>query len=219
MMEIKRILVLGGGFAGLWSAVGAARKLDELGLGPDAVEVTLVNRDAFHSIRVRNYEADLSSMTGNDMTPSVLTYFDDLSMGQTFHSGTVTVELEEIKRFAAQFDPQPFHLDEAAGAQSFFGGLVASGWHTAGLTMRLIVTSELKIAGGMIGMGVDQVRWPRPVRAGDVLRVESEVIELRPSRSNPERGIVKMRSKTLNQNGETVMEQTATLIVPVRPSA
>jgi acyl dehydratase len=153
------------------------------------------------------------------MTPSEPIFFEDLTVGQTFHSGSVTVELDDIKAFAGQFDPQPFHLDEAAAATSFFGGLVASGWHTAALTMRLIVTSALKISGGSIGMGVDQIRWPRPVRPGDRLRVESEVIEMRPSRSNPERGIVKMRSKTLNQNGEMVMEQTANLIVPIRRPA
>jgi NADH:ubiquinone reductase (H+-translocating) len=150
----------------------------------------------------------------DEMPPSDEAFFEDLAVGQTFHSGAITVELEEVRTFAARFDPQPFHLDETAGANSFFGELVASGWHTAALTMRLIVTSDLKISGGSIGMGVDQIRWPRPVRPGDVLRVESEVIEMRPSRSNPERGIVKMRSKTLNQNGETVMEQTANLIVP-----
>jgi acyl dehydratase len=148
------------------------------------------------------------------MTPSESLFFEDLAVGQTFHSDSVTVELADIQAFARQFDPQPFHLDPEAAAGSFFGGLVASGWHTAALTMRLIVMSELKISGGSIGMGVDQIRWPRPVRPGDTLRVESEVIELRPSRSNPERGIVKIRSKALNQNGETVMEQTANLIVP-----
>jgi acyl dehydratase len=148
------------------------------------------------------------------MTPSEPLFFEDLAVGQTFHSDSVTVELADIQAFARQFDPQPFHLDPEAAAGSFFGGLVASGWHTAALTMRLIVMSELKISGGSIGMGVDQIRWPRPVRPGDTLRVESEVIELRPSRSNPERGIVKIRSKALNQNGETVMEQTANLIVP-----
>jgi acyl dehydratase len=148
------------------------------------------------------------------MTPSEPLFFEDLAVGQTFHSDSVTVELADIQAFARQFDPKPFHLDPEAAAGSFFGGLVASGWHTAALTMRLIVMSELKISGGSIGMGVDQIRWPRPVRPGDTLRVESEVIELRPSRSNPERGIVKIRSKALNQNGETVMEQTANLIVP-----
>jgi acyl dehydratase len=148
------------------------------------------------------------------MTQSEPLFFEDLAVGQTFHSDSVTVELADIQAFARQFDPQPFHLDPEAAAGSFFGGLVASGWHTAALTMRLIVMSELKISGGSIGMGVDQIRWPRPVRPGDTLRVESEVIELRPSRSNPERGIVKIRSKALNQNGETVMEQTANLIVP-----
>ena len=99
-------------------------------------------------------------------------YFEDLAVGQTFGTGTVTVEPEMIKAFAAEFDPQPFHLDEDAARGSLFGGLVASGWHTAALTMRLLVGGELQIVGGLIGMGVEELRWPRPVHPGDVLRVE-----------------------------------------------
>src|SRR6478736_9912583 len=103
-----------------------------------------------------------------------------------------------IEAFAAEYDPQPFHLDEGAARASYFGGLVASGWHTAALTMKLLVGGDLKIVGGLIGLGAEELRWPRPVRPGDVLRVESEVLELRPSRSRPDRGIVRMRNTAFN---------------------
>jgi acyl dehydratase len=152
------------------------------------------------------------------MSPDSPLFLEDLSVGQTFRTGTIPVDPDRVQAFAAEFDPQPFHLDEAAAGSSAFGRLVASGWHTAALTMRLMVTSDFRIAGGMIGVGVEQVRWPRPVYPGDVLRVEGEVLEVRPSRSNPDRGIVRFRSKTLNQDGELVMEQTATLIVPRDPA-
>lgn len=152
------------------------------------------------------------------MTPGELFYLEDLSVGQTFHSRTARVELEEIKAFAAQFDPQPFHLDEDAARSSLFGRLVASGWFTAGLTMRLVIESDFQIPGGCIGMGVDEIRWPLPVFPGDELRVESEVLEVRPSRKNPERGIAKMRNTTLNQKGEIVMQQVANVLVPRRPA-
>jgi acyl dehydratase len=152
------------------------------------------------------------------MTPNKPVFLEDLSVGQTFRTATVSVDLDRLKAFAADFDPQPFHLDEAAAGSSFFGRLVASGWQTAALTMRLMVTSEFRIAGGMIGVGVEQVRWPRPVYPGDVLRVEGEVLEVRPSRSNLNQGIVRIRSKTLNQDGDVVMEQTASLVVPRDPA-
>jgi acyl dehydratase len=145
-------------------------------------------------------------------------YYDDLAAGQTFRTGTVTVDAEAVKTFAAEFDPQPFHLDEEAARASFFGGLVASGWHTAALSMKLLAGGELKIVGGLIGLGVEELRWPRPVRPGDVLRVESEVLGLRPSESKPDRGIVRMRNTTLNQDGQVVMVQVVTMIVPRRPS-
>jgi acyl dehydratase len=145
-------------------------------------------------------------------------YLDDLAVGQTFHSGTVTVESERIKAFAAEFDPQPFHLDEEAAGTSLFGGLVASGWHTAALTMRLLVESDLKIVGGLTGVGVEELRWPRPVRPGDTLRVESEILDVRPSKSQPDRGILKIRNTTWNQEGQAVLVQVANLIVPRRPS-
>jgi acyl dehydratase len=145
-------------------------------------------------------------------------YLDDLAVGQTFESGTATVEPERLKAFAAEFDPQPFHLDEEAAGASLFGGLVASGWHTAALTMRLLVESDLKIVGGLIGVGVEELRWPRPVRPGDTLRVESEVLDVRPSKSQPDRGIVKVRNTTRNQEDQPVLVQVANLIVPKRPS-
>jgi acyl dehydratase len=144
-------------------------------------------------------------------------YFEDFAVGQKFHSGTVEVTAERIKAFAAEFDPQSFHLDEGAGAQSFFGGLAASGWHTAALTMRLLVESDLAIAGGTIGAGTEELRWPRPVRAGDVLHVEGEVVDVRASRSRPNLGIVKVRLTTSNQRGEPVQISTPALLVPRRP--
>jgi len=145
-------------------------------------------------------------------------YLEDIAVGQTFVTATVEVETEKVKAFAAEFDPQPFHLDEVAAQASMFGGLVASGWHTTCLTMRLLVDGEFKIAGGLIGLGVEEVRWPRPVRPGDVLRVASEVLDVRPSKSQPDRGIVKMRNTTLNQADEPVMVQLVNILVPRRPS-
>jgi len=121
-----------------------------------------------------------------------------------------------ITAFAAQFDPQPFHLHPDAARSSLFGGLVASGWHTAALTMRLLVDGGAPIAGGVVGAGVE-LSWPRPVRPGDVLTVQSEVLEVKPSASRPDRGIVTLRSQTLNQDGEPVQILTSRLVVPRRP--
>ena len=146
-------------------------------------------------------------------------YFEDFAVGQTFGSGRIRVEPERIKSFAAEFDPQPFHLDEAAASRSIFGGLAASGWHTAALTMRLLVDSGLDPAGGIVGAGFDELRWPRPVRPGDELHLESEVLEARPSRTRPEQGWVKMRTTTSNQNGEPVQILVANLVVPRRGAA
>jgi acyl dehydratase len=145
-------------------------------------------------------------------------YYEDLAVGQTFRTGTVTVEPEAIRAFAAQFDPQPFHLDDEAARDSLFGGLVASGWHTAALTMKLLVGGELQIVGGLIGLGAEELRWPRPVRPGDVLHIESEVLGLRASNSQPDRGIVRVRNTTQNQDGEPVMFQVVNMIMPRRPS-
>jgi acyl dehydratase len=143
-------------------------------------------------------------------------YLEDFAVGQTFGSGRVRVDGERIKSFAAEFDPQPFHLDEEAARHTIFRGLAASGWHTAALTMRLLVEGEGKPAGGIVGLGLDELHWPLPVRPGDELRVEGEVVEVSLSHSHPHQGLIKVRATTLNQNGETVQVFVATLIVPRR---
>lgn len=143
-------------------------------------------------------------------------YLEDFVVGQTLGSGQLRIDAERAKAFAAEFDPQPFHLDEDAARKSVFGGLAASGWHTAAATMRLLVDSELRPAGGIVGAGIDELRWPLPVRPGDVLRVESEVLEVRPSRSRPNQGLIKVRTTTLNQNGEPVQVFVGNLVVPSR---
>jgi acyl dehydratase len=146
-------------------------------------------------------------------------YFEDLSVGQRFGSGTSRVDEAGIKSFAAQFDPQPFHLDAEAARRSIFGGLAASGWHTAALTMRLMVESELDPAGGFVGAGCDELRWPRPVRPDDVLHAEIEVLETRASKSNPGVGLVKARITTLNQRDEPVQVFIGNLVVRRREAA
>ena len=143
-------------------------------------------------------------------------YLEDFAVGQTFGSGRLRIDKERARAFAAEFDPQPFHLDEAAARQSVFGGLAASGWHTASVTMRLLVESDLKPVGGIVGAGFDELRWPRPVRPGDELRIESEVLEVRPSKSRPEQGLIKVLTTTLNQDGEAVQVLVANLVVPLR---
>jgi acyl dehydratase len=143
-------------------------------------------------------------------------YLEDFAVGQTFGSGQVRVDKERIKSFAAEFDPQPFHLDEEAARHTIFRGLAASGWHTAALTMRLLVEGESKPAGGIIGLGLDELHWPLPVRPGDELRVEGEVVEVSLSHSHSHQGLIKVRATTLNQNGEAVQVFVATLIVPRR---
>ena len=140
-------------------------------------------------------------------------YLEDLRVGQRFVSGTHRVDEEQIRAFAEQFDPQPFHLDAEAAKATLFEGLVASGWHTAAITMRLLVESGLPIAGGIIGAGAE-LTWPNPTRPGDALEVESEVLELRPSRSHPDRGIATVRSETRNQRGEVMQVLVAKLVVP-----
>jgi acyl dehydratase len=145
-------------------------------------------------------------------------YLDDLHVGQRFSSGTHAVDEAQIKAFAGQFDPQPFHLDEATAKDTFFAGLAASGWHTAALTMRLLVEGGAPIAGGIIGAG-GELSWPKPTRPGDILHVESEVVEVTPSRSRPDRGMVTMRSETRNQRGEIVQMLTAKLVVPRRSAS
>ncbi len=144
-------------------------------------------------------------------------YFDDLRVGQRFASGSHAVDEAQIKAFAAEFDPQPFHLDDEAAKGTLFAGLAASGWHTAAITMRLLVEGGAPIAGGVVGAG-GEIGWPRPTRPGDILQVESEVLEVTPSRSRPDRGMVTLRSETRNQRGEVVQILTAKLVVPRRPS-
>ena len=145
-------------------------------------------------------------------------YLEDFEVAQTFGgSGRLRVDKARIMSFAAEFDPQPFHVDEQAAAGSIFRGLVASGWYTAAATMQLLVESDFRPAGGFIGAGFDEFRWPRPVRPGDELRVESEVLEVRPSSSRPGQGVIKVRTTTLNQNGEPVQISVGNLIVRSRP--
>jgi len=147
-------------------------------------------------------------------------YLDDLEPGQTIEGASETPALtpESIKAYAQQFDPQPFHLDEAAAAKTLFGGLAASGWHTASLTMSLIAR-DVPLAGGIVGAGVEEMRWPRPVRPGDRLRIVSEVVEVRPSKSRPDQGLAKFRTTTLNHKNEPVQVMTANLLVPRRPAS
>jgi acyl dehydratase len=145
-------------------------------------------------------------------------YLEDFAVGQVFGSGRLVVDEERIKSFAAEFDPQPFHLDEEGARNTVFRRLAASGWHTAALTMRLLVERDLKPAGGIVGAGFDEFRWPRPVRPEDELRLESEVLEVRPSKSRPQQGLIKVRTTTLNQNADAVQILIANLVVPRRPA-
>jgi len=143
-------------------------------------------------------------------------YLEDLHVGQRFTTGSHTLDAGQIKAFALQFDPQMFHLDEESATDSLFAGLAASGWHTAAISMRLIVDGGARIAGGLIGAG-GEIHWPRPTRPGDTLHVVSEIMEIRPSRSRPDRGIVMMRDETRNQNDEIVQTFVAKLVVWRRP--
>jgi acyl dehydratase len=143
-------------------------------------------------------------------------YLEDFEVGQIFGAGPLRMERDRMKSFATEFDPQPLHLDEDAARDMVFGGLVASGWHTAAVTMRLLVQSDLKPAGGIVGAGFDEFRWSRPVRPGDELRIEAEILEVRPSRSRPDQGWIKVRTTTFNQNGEAVQTTIGNLVVPRR---
>ena len=144
-------------------------------------------------------------------------YLDDLQAGDRFTSAEHVLDEAQIKSFAAQFDPQPFHLDHEAAKATLFGGLAASGWHTAAITMRLLVGGGLPLAGGIIGAG-GEISWPKPTRPGDVLHVETEVISVTPSRSRPERGMVVVRSDTRNQHGDVLQQSVYKLVVPRRPA-
>src|SRR5215471_13655994 len=141
-------------------------------------------------------------------------YLEDFAVGQVFKSGRKRVARDEIFAFAREYDPQPYHLDEEAAKESPFQGLAASGWHTAAMTMRLMVDGEFKPAGGILGVGFDKLSWPRAVRPGDELHAVSEILEVRPSKSKPDRGLITVRTTTYNQNGEPVMVFTGNLLVP-----
>jgi acyl dehydratase len=144
-------------------------------------------------------------------------FLEDLAPGQVFTSDArAMVDASSIKRFAGEFDPQPFHLDEATARPTFFKKLVASGWHTTAVTMQLLVRT-LPLSHGIIGSGVDELRWPRPVKPGDTLRVHCEVIDVTPSKLDPSRGTVRMRMTTLNQHDQPVQTMVANLLAFRRP--
>jgi len=146
-------------------------------------------------------------------------YYEDFHVGQRFASRSQVMTRERILAFGEEFDPQPQHTSEAAAAASNFGELIASGWHTAALTMRLLLSGEFKPAGGIVGAGMESLRWPLPVRPGDDLRVESEILEVRPSKSRPAQGLIKVRTSTFNQKNELVQEFVGNLVVPRRTPA
>src|SRR6266508_5708797 len=145
-------------------------------------------------------------------------YLEDLHIGQRFASGAHAVDEAQIKAFAGQFDPQPFHLDDEAARSTLFAGLAASGWHTAAITMRLLVEGGAPIAGGIVGVS-GELSWPNPTRPGDILQVESEILEVTPSQSRSDRGMVTIRSETRNQHGQIVQIFAAKLVVPRRSAA
>lgn len=146
-------------------------------------------------------------------------YLEDFAPGQTFSTKSVTVSEEEIIRFGREFDPQPFHLDPEAAKGTFFGGLAASGWHTAALTMRLLVGGEMNPANGIVGAGFETLSWPRPVRPGDTLHVVSEILEVKRSRSRPSQGTIKVHSRTLNQDDQVVQEFVGNLMIMARSAS
>ena len=145
-------------------------------------------------------------------------YLEDFAAGQVYRSSRLPVDKGQILAFASQFDPQPYHIDEQAARNSVFKGLAASGWHTAAITMRLLVESEFQPADGILGVGLEELSWPRPVRPGDELRVESEVLEVRPSKLRTDRGVIRLRTTTFNQNDQPVQVFTGNLLVPRRPA-
>ncbi len=143
-------------------------------------------------------------------------YLEDLAPGQVFSSPSYEVTVDDIKSFAASWDPQHFHLDEASAQNSFFAGLAASGWHTAAATMRLLVTSQLQLPLGIIGSGLDYLRWHRPVRPGDLLSLRIEVVDIREMRSKPGLGLARFRVETLDAEGQAVQTLETQLVVPAR---
>ena len=145
----------------------------------------------------------------------MIRYLDDFEPGQKFGSGQLSVEATRIKSFGAEFDPQPFHLDEDGARETFFKGLAASGWHTAAVSMRLFVDT-MHVAGGIIGLGVDELKWPNAVRPGDELRLEIEILQARHSKSRPGYGIIRIRNVTKNQRDEVVQSFMANTMLPTR---
>lgn len=145
-------------------------------------------------------------------------YFEDLKVGDKFNTAEYEMTAEEIIAFGQKFDPQAFHTDPVAATGTLFSRLVASGWHTAAVSMRLMVLGEMALDGGVIGQGMESLRWPRPVLPGDRLRVVSEVEELRPAPARPDRGLIKLRCRTYNQDSKIVQDMTATLLVARRPA-
>ncbi|RKH04245.1 MaoC family dehydratase [Corallococcus sp. CA053C] len=146
-------------------------------------------------------------------------YFEDFPIGEVMERGPYVVTREEILAFARQFDPQPFHVDEEAARQSIYGGIIASGWHTAAICHKLLVEGLLGQAASMGSPGLDELRWKKPVRPGDALTVRIETLEARPSTSKPDRGALKFRFEVLNQHGDVVMTELATALFARRPPA
>jgi acyl dehydratase len=144
-------------------------------------------------------------------------YLEDLKPGQAFESPRHPVTQDEIVAFAREYDPQPFHVDPVAATSSFFGKLIASGWHTAALTMKMLTEAEMDLAGGIIGAGMEGLKWPTPLVPGDVIHVRVEILESRVSKSRPEIGIARARVRALREDGTAVQEMIANLIVPARP--
>jgi acyl dehydratase len=161
-----------------------------------------------------------AAMQRHSETTAPIRYFEDFRVGLRFSSpAEIAVTAERIKSFAGEFDPQPSHLDEASARDSMLGELVASGWHTAAVTMRLIVNSDLGLFGQGAGIAIESMRWHRPVRPGDSLRMDGTVTETRPSRSNAAAGIVKFRAVAYNQRDEVVLDTTHVILVSRRSSA
>jgi acyl dehydratase len=146
-------------------------------------------------------------------------YLEDYAVGQTYGSGVVRIDGERMRSFASEFDPQPFHLSDEGAKGTIFGSLAASGWYTAAITMKLLVEGDLKPAGGVVGLGFEEFRWSKPVRPGDELRVQSEILDVRPSKSRPGWGLIKVRNTTTNQAGEAVQVVVGNLMVPARNAA
>jgi acyl dehydratase len=173
---------------------------------------------AITNVKPEEVDMAMVQMSSRAATPSDQLYLDDLHVGQRFTSGTHRLDEAQIKAFAIQFDPQPFHTDKQAAERTFFKGLAASGWHTAAITMRLNVESGPPLAGGFVGAG-GELSWPAPTRPGDILHVESEVVEVTPSRSRPDRRTIVLLSRTINQRGGVVQITKARLVVPRKVAA